>query len=856
MKHLLPFWLLLVFWQLPARAQGPTVDLTFTPGEVYAPADVRDAFVQNDGKLVLSGTFTQAGGLAAPGIARLLAGGTVPDPVFQANVAGLQGYLSRAFSLPANETLLTGSDLGLGTVSNRQLLRLNADGTPNLAFASVTLSNTVGLPTTIEAVVAQPDGKLIITGSFANVNGQPAANITRLNSDGTPDASFQVGAGLSGTGRALALLPGGNILVAGTFATVQGQARAGVAQLLPSGALDAAFVPATPSGYTARGLTVQPDGNLLLLALNRSGALALSRLLPTGAVDATFQPGTGFNRLASSFRVQASPVVQPDGKILVATATGTFNGTLVGGLVRLLPGGSLDPSFDNMGAVRPRDRTELVGALALLPTGQVLAGGVSLRAGVPGSPPQPLVLLSATGVADPTFAPRLLRPGAVRDVARQPDGKLIIGGEFTELNGQPAAYLARLSTTGTLDASFGAGTDGPVRSVALQPDGKVLVAGAFDYLAGSPRVVLGRVLPTGAIDVGFAPTSSPLSVAIQGAYARAWLQPDGDVLLGGQFNLRGATATTQAFARVLGTTGQRDNTFVPADSLNAPTDVLTQVGGRIVVAGSATFNGQNVAAWRLLPTGALDPAFALQNPLTGTNYPSGLALTQDGTGRLYLGQLYNQGPNYFANIVRTDANGLPDPSFQTGFTLADFYYFNSLLVQPNGRLLVGGLFDFSPPSSLQGSVRLLDTGTFDPSYSPTLGPIGTPTSYTEGNVNRFLIQPDGALIAVGDFRVVNGLPISGIVRLLDPNVLAMSSNRTAASLDAWPVPARGYLNLRLDAAARPQQVQLLDMLGKAVLTQPVTNPYMVVNTSTLPAGIYLLRVNYTTGSATRRVVLE
>lgn len=90
------------------------------------------------------------------------------------------------------------------------------------------------------------------------------------------------------------------------------------------------------------------------------------------------------------------------------------------------------------------------------------------------------------------------------------------------------------------------------------------------------------------------------------------------------------------------------------------------------------------------------------------------------------------------------------------------------------------------------------------------------------------------------------------MRLRNPNVLAAARPTRAA----WPVPAQGRLHLALDAAARPQHVQLLDALGRVVLAQPATKDAMSLKKSILPIGVQVLRVAYATGRATHRVALE
>src|SRR5690606_4781715 len=88
---------------------------------------------------------------------------------------------------------------------------------------------------------------------------------------------------------------------------------------------------------------------------------------------------------------------------------------------------------------------------------------------------------------------------AVYSLALQPDGKVLVGGLFTELGGQTRNRLARLNPDGSLDADFNPGANGPIDTVALQPDGKVLVGGQFTQLGGQPRNRLARLNPDGSL---------------------------------------------------------------------------------------------------------------------------------------------------------------------------------------------------------------------------------------------------------------------------------------------------------------------------------------------------------------------
>src|SRR4029078_1553209 len=122
----------------------------------------------------------------------------------------------------------------------------------------------------------------------------------------------------------------------------------------------------------------------------------------------------------------------------------------------------------------------------------------------------------------------------------QPDGKILVGGQFTMLGGggtgtMPRMQLGRLTADGSLDAGFNPGPNAPVRGMAVQSDGKILVAGQFTMLGGggtgtTPRNDLGGLNPHGSLDTIFDPGAN----AVVNALA---VQPDGKILVGGAFTM-------------------------------------------------------------------------------------------------------------------------------------------------------------------------------------------------------------------------------------------------------------------------------------------------------------------------------
>ena len=130
-------------------------------------------------------------------------------------------------------------------------------------------------------------------------------------------------------------------------------------------------------------------------------------------------------------------------------------------------------------------------------------------------------------LSDSTFAIEPGTVGLVSAILGQGDGKILVGGSFTQIAGQTHPYLARLESNGQLDTSFPAETDGSVFRLLAQPDGKILVGGSFNNLQGVARKGIGRLLTNGTVDLDF--DAGLLPGSEQSAFALG-LQPAGKIL--------------------------------------------------------------------------------------------------------------------------------------------------------------------------------------------------------------------------------------------------------------------------------------------------------------------------------------
>lgn len=128
--------------------------------------------------------------------------------------------------------------------------------------------------------------------------------------------------------------------------------------------------------------------------------------------------------------------------------------------------------------------------------------------------------------------------GEVLALVVQPDGKVVIGGAFSAVNGVPRQNLARLNADGSLDAGFISqaveGPNGPVLALLLLSDGSVLAGGNFSSAGNLVRSDLAKFRADGSADAGFGAQEG--GVATNGSVAALAALPDGSILVGGNFN--------------------------------------------------------------------------------------------------------------------------------------------------------------------------------------------------------------------------------------------------------------------------------------------------------------------------------
>ena len=302
--------------------------------------------------------------------------------------------------------------------------------------------------------------------------------------------------------------------------------------------------------------------------------------------------------------------------------------------------------------------------------------------------------------------------GSVYAIAQSSDGTIYIGGNFGTYyiydDSYYSPYLIALNPNGTVNGDFDTNNlNGPVYSIVVQPDGKIIVGGDFttySYGPGYSANRIARINPDGSFDYTFA-----FGTGFDDIVNTIELQPDGKILVGGDFKYFNGINTS--FITRLNSNGSNDSSFLIGDSsvlFNTPVyTIKIQTDNKILVGGNFNaFAGQD--NWRLIRLnidGSKDNTFHTGYGFNFDDTGDVYSIDLQSDGKIIVGgkfYVYNNNP--CNNIVRLNTDGSLDNTF--GFGLDDNV--NIVKVQPNGKILVGGFFKSYYPYYNDGSTENID----------------------------------------------------------------------------------------------------------------------------------------------------
>jgi hypothetical protein len=717
---------------------APVPDVQFcTSGTVLAAA------VQGDGKIIIGGYFTIVNGVARDNIARLNTDGSLDTTwnpgangaVRQIVLNGTDSFILGDFTAVDGQNrpgLAKISITGPGAVdeiwnpSNLGDLHAMAVSGTNvfvggLAFLAKISTTGTGAPDPAWGAAAQPDinifalavqgTNLYVAGNFSQIGGLSKQSLARINTSGSGSVDSSWDMGISGPFGAPVyslVISGSSLFVGGSFNSIGGLPRTNIAKInvACSGCVDQQWNPIAIGNVTGTSQDGVEAGSVTSLALDSTGLY----------ISGTFTTVSGAARTN------------------IARVSTTAGGTADSGWVPNTSGG-------------------WVTALAC-GSGSVFAGGGFST--VNGRVTLSLAkLTSSNGAPDVSFSAQVGNPGRVMSVARQADGKVIVGGDFYLANGLPRQNLARFNLDGSLDDSWLASADGSVTSIAIQ-DTNIFVAGIFGQVGGQSRRFLARLSSTATNAADSAWNPNPLfpvdTFSVAGTNLFIASSPGG---VGRVFRI----STTGS--------GQIDPGWNPGQFVsfnpNAPQQLLHSLlatGDSLYVGGDFdAINGNPSQSSKAGLVKLSSDGAAAIDPNWGQTFNSYVqALAIDGFN------LYAGGRFGFARLNATgasDASWIPDVA--SGYV--------SALALSGTNLFAGGWISTASGLSNATLVRLstVGSGTIDPTWNPDPHRADNPGPSVLG-----LAVANTGLFVVGDFDTIGGEARQGFAFLAVANAPLMS----------------------------------------------------------------------------------
>lgn len=364
---------------------------------------------------------------------------------------------------------------------------------------------------------------------------------------------------------------------------------------------------------------------------------------------------------------------------------------------------------------------------------------------------------AADSLVDTTFnAGAVGADNIVEQVLEAPDGKILICGLFKNYNNQPAPWIARLNSDGSLDTTFNASPNFWVRHMVIQPDGKIVIAGEFSAVQSVQRNLIARINTDGSLDFSFDPgrgleDSIAPDIYNNNATFVIWseLQPDGKILVAGNFKqYDGFPSMGLARINPDGSRDARFNIGTGLDSWGRSTRVLPN--GQILVTG--WFNNYNGHTFnRLVRLNYDGTADTTLNASFGDKTSCYSVVVLPDNKLIVCGHSINDQGLFNREIKRLNPNGSDDPTWPGKSNEKT----ECLLLQDDGKVILCGYFTLVDDTPRASVARLNADGTLDDTFR------------ADADNLIWTVAParDQRILVCGGFRNIDGIPAGFVARL-------------------------------------------------------------------------------------------
>jgi uncharacterized delta-60 repeat protein len=748
--------------------QGGFVDKTFAEyDKIESGAHAyRGVATQSDEKTVLVGMSTW-GGRQVGQVVRLNSDGSL-DTAFSDNVGvginSTSGYPKGVSVQSDGKILIFGWFSTWNGTATNNVVRLNSDGTRDTSFnpvLPVLTQATIGFE--IEFVAfPQSDGKVIVSYHYYDPEYNEVTRTVRLNSNGTLDSSFNtnVGTGANGTVNSIAIQANGQILLGGFYQSWNGASVSNIVRLNSDGTRDTAFTNNTGSAAnnSIASVATQSTGQIIVVGSfdtwNGATVNRIVRLNTNGTRDTAFNTNTG---TASPSSVSFMKI-QSDDKIILSGFIPTWNGTAVNHIVRLNSNGTRDTVFTTNTGTAASGGTDQV---AIESSGKIIIASVTTWNN---SPTIGHIRLNTDGSRDFSYGADYYSYTASQTVnasKTQADGKTIVVGQFTAWNGVTVNRIVRLNPDGTRDTAFndntGIAADATIKCIAIQSNGQILLGGDFGKWNATTVNGIVRLNSDGTRDTTF--TTNVGSAANDEISAIA-VQSNGQILVGGNFTTWKGVPTIRLVR--LNSNGTLDTDFDNQSGVSANNEIraiAVQSNGQILLGGYFDVFDFATASYvvRLNSNGSRDTTFSSNTANSLDGSVESIALQSDS--KIVLGGSFTTWNGSAANnIVVLNTNGTRS-TFSSGVSSSEYGSINSIAIQPNGQMVLGGIFTAWNGTAANKIIRVSSSGALDSAFNANIG-----TGPNEGVLNVD-ITPNGDIIVSGFFYTFNGSVRNRIVKL-------------------------------------------------------------------------------------------
>ncbi|BCY27811.1 T9SS type A sorting domain-containing protein [Flavobacterium okayamense] len=475
-----------------------SIDNTFSIGSGFN-STVWDIDIQNS-EIIIVGNFTDYNSSISNKIVRLNSNGIL-DTNFNIGT----GFDKNCYTINVLEdnSIIVGGEFNFfNSIERNLILKLNSNGSLNTNFnlGNIDVDGTIGIPFHIKILLPLNSNEIFVGGYFAHFNSTYRSGLMNITVDGNI-TTFNNGTGISGNAYVYKLLKTNDskYYVLGRFDKYNGQTNRNLAKINYDGSIDLSYNSGLGTNNQIVDADLQNDEKLIIVGnftkYNGVTKNYICRINQDGTIDNTFNIGSGFNDFVKRVKVLSN------GKILVSGSFTNYNGISVNNLIRLNSDGTIDNSF-NIGSVNGYITTFEVDSNNKI---FVLGNFTNFN----GFNTNTLVKLNEDGTVDNSLVIQYLPDSTVTKIAIQNDGKIILGGYFTNFNNYNSNKLIRINSNGTVDTSFNIGSgfyfpgSAIINNITIQPDNKIIIAGIFESYNSIPINNFLRLENNGLLDNSF-----------------------------------------------------------------------------------------------------------------------------------------------------------------------------------------------------------------------------------------------------------------------------------------------------------------------------------------------------------------